>query len=359
MTTVLYLLFAILIFGFLIFIHELGHFIAAKLSGVQVNEFSINMGPKLLQKRRGETLYSFRLIPIGGYCAMEGEDEDNGNPRAFSAAKWWKRLIILCAGSFMNFLTGFVIVALLLGFSGGFMQTLKVTDFMEGCTLCEEGGLQLGDEIYAIDGKRTYLFQDFSLLTDRGADTVYDVTVLRNGEKITLNDFKMEKQQLTDKEGNTGMFYGLYFADFDELTFGNTLRYAAYECIDYTRMVWWGLSDLVTGRVGVDQMSGVVGVVDVMVQTGEKSKTVADAITNILTLAAFIAVNLAVMNMLPIPALDGGRVFFLLITTAFTAITKKKINPKYEGYIHAAGMVLLLLLMGVLIVKDIVMIASR
>lgn len=353
METAFYILLAILIFGFLIFIHELGHFIAAKLSGVQVNEFSINMGPKLLQKQRGETLYSLRLLPIGGYCAMEGEDADNGNPRAFTAAKWWKRLIILCAGSFMNFLTGFVIVALLIGLSGGYMHTLKLTDFMDGCTLCGENGLQAGDEIYSIDGKRTLLYKDFTLLTDRGDDTVYEVTVLRDGEKVTLHDFRMEKQELTDSDGNTGMYYGFYFADYEQINFANTFKYAAYECVDFSRMVWWSLSDLVRGAVDVKQMSGVVGVVDAMVQTGEESETVGAGIENILYIAAFIAVNLAVMNMLPIPALDGGRVFFLLITTLFTAITKKKLNPKYEGYIHAAGMVLLLALMAFLVVKDI------
>lgn len=359
MTTVLYLLLAILIFGFLIFIHELGHFLVAKLCGVQVNEFSINMGPKLLQKQKGETLYSLRLIPIGGYCAMEGEDTDTGNPRAFTAARWWKRLLILCAGSFMNFLTGFVIAALLIGLSGGAMRTLELTDFMDGCTLCGEDGLQVGDEIYAIDGKRTYLYQDFTLLTERGADTVYDVTVLRDGEKVTLRDFKMERQELTDEKGNKGLYYGLTFGEGEKIHFFNTFKFAAYECIDFTRMVWWGLSDLVTGRVGIDQMSGVVGVVDVMVQTGEEAENVGTAIEDILYLAAFIAVNLAVMNLLPIPALDGGRVFFLLISTAFTAVTKKKIDPKYEGYIHAAGMVLLLALMGFLIVKDVRTIIMR
>lgn len=359
MTTVLYILLAILIFGFLIFIHEFGHFLAAKLFKVQVNEFSINMGPKLLQKQWGETKYSLRLIPIGGYCAMEGEDAETGNPRAFTAAKWWKRLIILCAGAFMNFLTGFVIMALLIGFTFGGMRTLELQDFMEGCTLCGEDGLQAGDEIYAIDGRRTYLYSDFSMLADRSADTTYDLTVIRNGEKVTLHDFKMEKQELTDDEGNTGLYYGFYFGGVEKINFFNTFKYAGYYCIDFTRMVWYGLSDLFTGRASINDMSGVVGVVDVMVQTGEEAQTVGDAVSDIFLLAALIAVNLAVMNMLPIPALDGGRVFFLLISTAYTAITKKKIDPKYEGYIHAAGMILLLALMGFLIVKDILMIASR
>lgn len=359
MTTVLYILLAILIFGFLIFIHEFGHFLAAKFSGVQVNEFSINMGPKLFQKQRGETLYSFRLLPIGGYCAMEGEDEDNGNPRAFTAARWWKRLIILCAGAFMNFLTGFVIIALLIGFAYGGMRELRITSFTEESLICGEGGLQTGDEFYAIDGKRTYLYGDVLTLLERGSGKNYDLTVIRNGEKITLNDFEMKQYEVTQEDGQTVKKYGMNFEAGDPINFFNTFKYATYECIDFTRMVWWGLSDLITGSASVKDVGGVVAIVDVMVQTGEESETVGIAIENILYLAAFIAVNLAVMNMLPIPALDGGRVFLLLVTTAFTAITKKKINPKYEGYIHAAGMFLLLTLMAVLVVKDIIMIASR
>lgn len=359
MTTVLYILLAILIFGFLIFIHELGHFIAAKLSKVQVNEFSINMGPKLLQKKRGETTYSLRLIPIGGYCAMEGEDGETGNPRAFASAKWWKRLIILCAGSFMNFLTGFVIMALIIGISWPAMRTLEITGFMDGCTLCGEEGLHEGDVIYALDGKRTYLYGDFSIITERSADDVFDVTVIRDGQKVTLRDFEMRKQELTDDEGNTKLYYGLLLGGVEKNNFFNTFKYASYECADFTRMVWWGLSDLITGRASFKDVSGAVGVVDVMVQSGKEADSFGEAVETILTLAAFIAVNLAVMNMLPIPALDGGRVFLLLISTAFTAITKKKINPKYEAYIHAAGMVLLLALMGVLIVKDVITIVQR
>ena len=162
----MYILLAILIFGFLIFIHELGHFICAKLSGVQVNEFALCMGPALWQRTRGETTYSLRLIPIGGYCAMEGEDEESDNPRAFTRAKWWKKLIILVAGSAMNFLTGMVLVLILLSSAEGYVEPV-IADFYEGAAIASEDGLQTGDEFYRIDGERVWIYSDVNLLLSR------------------------------------------------------------------------------------------------------------------------------------------------------------------------------------------------
>lgn len=355
--TVFYILLAVLIFGFLIAIHEFGHFITAKLCGVRVNEFSINMGPRLFGWKRGETEYSFRLLPIGGFCAMEGEDEVTGDPRAFTAAKWWKRLIILCAGSFMNLLTGFVVVIIL--FSSVYaMQTTKITGMEPGSALAEQGVL-VGDEIYSINGRRTYMRNDFDLLDGRFDPTDVELVLVRNGEKLTFEHFRMEKREFADDKGKTSLRYGITLGSFAEKNFVNVTRFAAYECVDFARMVWYGLSDLFTGRAGLKEMGGVVGVVDFMVQTGENASTVSRGIQNVLYLGAFIAVNLAVMNMLPIPALDGGRVLFLLINTVFTAVTGRKINPKYEGWIHGASMILLFGLMGVLMVKDVLTILNR
>lgn len=355
--SVLYLSISVLIFGFLIFIHELGHFITAKLCGVRVNEFSINMGPKLFGWKRGETQYSFRLIPIGGYCAMEGEDEATADPRAFTAAKWWKRLIILCAGSFMNLLTGFVIVAILFGFAiPRAMQSTKITDMDPGSALAEQG-VQVGDELWSLDGRRTYTRSDLELLEGRYDPKDVELVVVRNGEKIKFEHFRMEKR-VFQGAGDQPLF-GISLGEFPEPSFSTVNRYAAYQCVDFARMVWYGLSDLFSGRASVKDMGGVVGAVDTMVQFGEQADTVSNGIENVLYFGAFLAINLAVMNMLPIPALDGGRVLFLLINTVFTAITKKKINPKYEGYIHTGAMVLLLLLMAALMVKDIVTIVQR
>ena len=353
--TALYLVIAILVFGFLIFIHELGHFIAAKLCGVRVNEFSINMGPKLFGWKRGETQYSFRLLPIGGYCAMEGEDEATGDPRAFTAAKWWKRLIILCAGSFMNLLTGFVIVAILFGFFYG-MQTTEIVAFDPGSAL-EEQGVLVGDEIYSIGGKRTYTQADFQLLEGRYDPADTELVVVRDGEKVTFEHFKMEKREFENEDGTKELRYGIRIGSLLEANFVNVNRFAAQQCMDFARTVWYGLQDMVRGKVAMKDFGGPAKITQIMVESGkevEQSAGVGEAILNILYIGALIAVNLAVMNMLPIPALDGGRVLFLLINTIYTAITKKKINPKYEGYIHGGAMVLLLALMAFIFVKDIV-----
>lgn len=343
----MYILLAILIFGFLIIIHELGHFIAAKLLGVQVNEFSIFMGPKIWQKQSGQTLYTLRCLPIGGYCAMEGEDEETGNPYAFSAKSWWRRLIILVAGSAMNFLAGLLVLIVLSLMAAGFYSP-TITDFYEGCPL--EGTLLEGDELYSIDGSRVLIYPDVQTLLSRGDDTTYDLVVRRDGKKVDLGAVTMEKQEYTI-DGRSVLLYGMLFG-VEEKTFETALKNAWNTAIDFARMVMWGLEELVTGGVGLQDMSGPIGIVQVMSQTGKEAESVSAGVGNVVYLGAFIAINLAYMNMLPIPALDGGRVFFLVITTVFEKITGKKLNPKYEGYIHAAGMVLLLGLMAVIAFSD-------
>ena len=340
----MYILFAILIFGFLIFIHELGHFLTAKALDVQVNEFSICMGPAILKKQKGETLYSLRCIPVGGYCAMEGEDEESDNPRAFTSKAWWKRLIILAAGSFMNFLTGLVVLAMIYSCVSGF-STAKISGFFDGCPLESSQGLQVGDE------RRVYIYSDVGTLLARNKTGKFDLVVKRDGELIKLDDFEM-KQQLYEVDGEQQYKYGLYFG-YEEKTVGTVLKNTWYTALDFARLVWMSLGDLVSGLVSVNDMSGPVGIVSAIAQTGQSAATTADGILNVLYLGAFIAINLAVMNMLPLPALDGGRAFLLLVNTVFTAITKKKIPSKFEGYIHAAGMILLLGFIAFITFKDI------
>ena len=346
----MYILFAILIFGFLIFIHELGHFLTAKALDVQVNEFSICMGPAIVKKQKGETLYALRCIPVGGYCAMEGEDEASDNPRAFTSKVWWKRLIILAAGSFMNFLTGLVVLALIYSCVAGF-STAKITGFYDGCPLQSEQGLQVGDELYQIDGRRVYIYSDVGTLLARNKTGKFDLVVKRDGELVRLDEFEMQQRYYT-VNGEQEYKYGLYFG-YEEKTVGMVLKNTWYTALDFARLVWMGLGDLVSGLLSVNDMTGPVGVVSAIAQTGQSAATTADGILNVLYLGAFIAINLAVMNMLPLPALDGGRAFLLLVNTAFTAITKKKIPAKLEGYIHAAGMLLLLAFMAFITFKDI------
>ena len=344
------ILFAILLFSILIFVHELGHFAAAKLSGVQVNEFSMFMGPALWKKQIGETLYSIRLIPIGGFCAMEGEDEDTDNPRSFQKAAWWKRLIILVAGAAMNFLVG-VLLMIVVYLPAQQVVVPVIDSFETFSTVNGPQGLQEGDRIFEVDGERIYVQSDFSLILGMNPGEVHDLVVLRDGEKVRLDDFRMEKHEVT-KDGVTQMLYGMNFT-LQTLDFPGKIAYAWNQCLDTVRLVRLSLQMLVSGDVGLNEVSGPVGIVQQMTVVADASPTKLDALLNMLYFGAFIAINLAVMNLLPIPALDGGRVVGLLLTTAVEAVTRKKINPKYEGYLHGAGMLLLLGLMAVVMFKDI------
>ena len=343
-------LFAILLFSFLILIHELGHFAAAKLSGVQVNEFSVFMGPAIWKKQAGETLYAIRCIPVGGYCAMEGEDGGSDNPRAFDKAAWWKRLIILVAGAAMNFVAG---VVLMIVFFLPIQQTVvPVIDSFEPFATVDDYGLQTGDEIVEVDGERVYVYSDFSLILSLNGGEYHDLVVRRNGDLVRLDDFHMERHQVTNTDGTASNLFGMNFT-LRELTLGGKLQLAWNQCLDTVRMVRLSLKMLLSGQAGLKDLSGPVGIVQQMSDVAEASATWVDAMLNMIYFGAFIAINLAVMNLLPIPALDGGRVVGLLITTAVEAVTRKKLNPKYEGYLHGAGMILLLGLMAVIMFKDI------
>ena len=350
------ILFAILLFSFLIFIHELGHFLAAKASGVRVNEFSMFLGPAIFKKQVGETLYSIRCIPIGGYCAMEGENEDTDDPRSFQKAAWWKRLIILVAGSFMNLIAGFLIMVIV--FLPVKQFIVPVIDSVDpGCSIVYDGGLQIGDRFLEIDGEKIYVQSDFSMIMTlkQNKENRHDITVLRDGKKVVLNDFYMEKHLFPgEKTERYGFSFGV-----EDATFGSKLENAFNSGINVVRSVRMSLQMIISGQAGLSDMTGPVGIVQMMSDTAESSKTTLDAVMNMLYFGGFIAINLAVMNMLPIPALDGGRVLGLLLTCAIEKITRKKLDAKYEGYIHGIGMVLLLALMAVILFKDIFVIFKR
>ena len=356
-------IFAIFLFSVLIFVHELGHFTAAKLSGVQVNEFSMFMGPAIWKKQAGETLYAIRCIPIGGYCAMEGEDGGSDNPRSFDKAAWWKRLIILAAGAAMNFLIGvvlMVIVVLMVSVCLPGKQTAVpvIASFEDYATVDGENGLQAGDRIVEVDGEKLYSYSDFSMILSLNPGDVHDITVRRNGEKVVLKDFLLEKHEVTLENGSTALRYGMNFT-LSTPNFWEKLGMAWNQSLDTVRMVRLSLQMLLGGKVGIKDMSGPVGIVSEMSKVAAASDSKVTALLNMLYFGGFIAINLAVMNLLPIPALDGGRIVCLLITVVVEAITKKKINPKYEGYLHGAGMILLLALMAIIMFKDVIFLFKR
>ena len=356
-------IFAIFLFSVLIFVHELGHFTAAKLSGVQVNEFSMFMGPAIWKKQVGETLYAIRCIPIGGYCAMEGKDGGSDNPRSFDKAAWWKRLIILAAGAAMNFLIGvvlMVIVVLMVSVCLPGKQTAVpvIASFEDYATVNGENGLQAGDRIVEVDGEKLYSYSDFSMILSLNPGDVHDITVRRNGEKVVLKDFLLEKHEVTLENGSTGLRYGINFT-LSTPNFWEKLGMAWNQSLDTVRLVRLSLQMLLGGKVGIKDMSGPVGIVSEMSKVAAASDSKVTALLNMLYFGGFIAINLAVMNLLPIPALDGGRIVCLLITVVVEAITKKKINPKYEGYLHGAGMILLLALMAIIMFKDVIFLFKR
>ncbi len=342
----MYIIIAIILFGVLIAVHEFGHFISAKACGVRVDEFAIGMGPALWKKQKGETLYALRVLPIGGFCAM-GEDEESEDPRAFPNQSFWKKLIILCAGSFMNFVLGILLIVLMYSNAAGFRAPV-IDGFLDGCPYEQSGTFEVGDRFHSIDGHRIYLFSDVAMFLERG-DGVYDIVVERDGEKVELNDLELVPTVQTEE----GLKYGLIWG-VEDGGFAAKMRYTWNTTLEFSRLVWLGLGDLINGAVGMDEMAGPVGIVDMMNDVGSQAASTADAMYSMLYFSAFIAINLAIMNMLPIPALDGGRVFFMIVTVGIEKVIRRKLDPKYEGYIHMVGMGLLLLLMVVVMYNDIV-----
>lgn len=340
----LQIILAILAFGMLVIVHEFGHFITAKRGGVQVNEFWIGMGPTLLKKERNGTLYCLKLLPFGGACVMEGEDGESDSAHSFGKASLPRRMLIVAAGALMNFLIGFLIVLAVTqpnGPNGGYIVS-TLADVDPASTAA--GELQAGDEILSVDGYRILVRTDFEMALSRGADTTYEVTVGRDGEKLSLPAVRLEAAV----EGEDGRkMIGLTFAEQPD-SIGMHLSMAARTSVNYARLVWVSLGMLVSGQVGVDQLSGPVGVASVMATTASYS------LAAFLQLVAFISINLGVMNLLPLPALDGGRLMFLIIE----GIRRKPVPPQYEGYIHAAGLMLLLALMVYVTGQDIVRIIA-
>lgn len=351
----LFIFIGILIFGLLIAVHELGHFLTAKLMGVKVNEFSIGMGPAVFSKQKGDTLYSIRALPIGGYCAMEGEDDDSADPNAFGRASGWRKVLILCAGAVMNFLTGLIIVGVLL-FQLPAIRMPAVVGFLDGYGL-ENCGLQAGDIVLSVNGQRMFSFYGQNPMSQAlaAAGDVVDLVVSRDGERIVLEGVSMPRQERVEADGTVTNLRGISLvenAGYDAGV-GERLLFSWYSAVDMVKVVWSGLGALFSGQVGLRDLSGPVGIVDTMTDVGTQSETLADAAMNLAFLAALIAVNLAVVNLLPLPALDGGRIFFLLLNGVLYLLFRQKIDAKYEGYVHFAGLVALMGLMLVVTFSDV------
>lgn len=347
MTKILYVLLAILIFGFLIFIHEGGHFFFARLFKVTVREFAIGMGPKIFTKKSEKSgiAYSLRLLPIGGFVSMEGEDEESDDPNAFNKKPVWQRIIIVVAGALTNIIVGILVMSILV-FNADYLLSTQIGEVTEG-SVSHEAGLQVNDIIVEVDGVNVHIGDELSYQIKRRGIKPVDLTVMRNGEKVVIEDvqYSIEHIEGADFAMMDFKVYGIFPEDYNLPVL---LKHSFYRSTYTVTMIWESLVDLVTGRYGMEAVSGPVGVtealtdaIDTDVKTGSNS---------FIYLAVVISMNLGVMNLLPLPALDGGRLIFLIIE----GIRRKPVKPEVEGYVHFAGIVVLMLFMVFICVKDVI-----
>lgn len=343
------LLIAILIFGLIIGIHEFGHFIVAKLNHIQVNEFAIGMGPKLLHFRKGETTYSLRLFPIGGFCSMEGEDQSSDNPNAFEKKAVWRRMLVVLAGAFMNLVLGFVLIVVLLCTStkipstviARFAETTNSAGETVTAAESERSGLQVGDKIIAIDGGHILSATDLIYKLQTTETDSYDVTVKRDGARVVVENVKFHN------DNTDGL---LDFAvEGKSKNPVNVVTYAAKDTAATAKLIWMSLVELVSGKYSLQDLSGPVGTVSVIEQAASSGKNLLERVQSVMNLTIFITVNVGVFNLLPIPGLDGSRFVFLLVE----AIRRKPVPKNREAMVHLIGMAALFLLMILVTVQDI------
>ncbi len=327
-------LFALLIFSLIIFVHELGHFISARIFGVTVHEFAIGMGPKIFTKEKNGTKYSLRIIPIGGFCSMEGEDETSEDEGSFSSKKWWKKLIILAAGATMNVILGFVITTVFVTIStkGVGVPTLVVDSVMEQSPLYDF--LQPGDKVAGLNGKSMHIKRDIDFAMQQSGGGECTITIDRGGETLSKT-FTPLAAQYTD--GTPAYMIG-FVPKISKPNVFNVLREGFFQTVWMGRLVFVSLGMLIGGQASISDVSGPVGVVDAM-----NTQAQAGGFAALLYLAGFISVNIGIMNLLPIPALDGGRILFVLAE----AVRRKPIPPEKEGIVHFVGLVLL---MGIMVI---------
>ena len=336
-------LIAVLAFGFLIFIHEFGHYIFARIFKVTITEFSIGMGPKLVwyDSKKTGIRYALSMIPIGGYVAMVGEDEESADPNSFDKKPAWQRFIITLAGAAVNIIAGFIamiILAAVVDFGGTTVAEFLDTETTGYEISSEDSGLMKGDIIISVDGKRVRIADELSYEIMRRGDKPVDLVVERNGKRETLYDVAFPV--LTESGQRFGMMdFKIYRT---EKSFGSVMNYSFTKGALIVRMCWESIYDLIVGRYTLGAVSGPIGI----------SETIGDAaragFTSLLYIVALISINLGVMNLLPIPALDGGRIICIL----FEMITRKRIPKKIEAAVNGIGLMLLLAFSLIIMVKD-------
>lgn len=331
----------LLMFTVIVVAHEWGHYITAKKCGVLVHEFAVGMGPVVWSKQVGETLYAIRILPIGGFCRMEEEVGESNNPRAMASKKPWQKLLILGAGAMMNFVLAWLLLSIFAGYVG---TSTNIVKEVQAHTPAAEAGIQIKDRIIAINGHKIKDLSELQeYMTSEEAD--YTLTVKRGKETLEV---PIATRKIKDDEAPR---FG-FIIQKNHFDIWYNIKTGFLAMIAVIKLVWDSLVGLVSGAVGFDQVAGIVGVVDAGSQVWDSSVQSGGihlAIINMMYLAALLSANLGVMNLLPLPALDGGRIFFVLIEM----IRGKAIPPEKEGAVHFVGMVLLMLLTVVVLYNDI------
>ncbi len=330
------ILFGILLFGVLIFVHELGHFLTARFFGIKVHAFSIGMGPAVFKKEHKGIEYSVRALPIGGYVKLEGEDEKSDDPAAFGNKTPLARILVLFAGGFMNVLIGFLIFVLV--FSGVRQVSVPIVDSVLSGSPAETAGILPGDEIIKINGQSIHIQNDVSLALMKNGSGPIDVAIRRGADKVSMI--------LTPQyDAGTGSFILGFYPQIKTITPALSIKTAFYNTFFVVKLVYFSLGEMISGNVKLADMAGPVGIVSEMNAVAKSEMP----LLNMLNFMGLIAVNLGVMNLLPIPALDGGRIFFVLVEL----LRRKPIKPEHEGIIHFIGFALLILLMLLITFSDI------
>lgn len=333
---------AILVFGVIVFVHELGHFLLAKANGIRVDEFSIGMGPRLLSWVKGETRYSLKLLPIGGSCMMGEDDADDTSEGSFNSKSVWARISVVAAGAIFNFILALIFAIVIIGFTG--YDKPVISGVVEGFP-AKEAGMQAGDRIVKMNSKKINLWREVTYYNMFHQGETVDLVYERDGEKYEVT--------LTPKQDEDGSYLlGVTSpSEYKKANVFTAVQYGVYEVKFWICTTLESLKMLITGGVGVDQLSGPVGIVDVVDDTYQQSKEYGALVVFIqmLNIGILLSANLGVMNLLPLPALDGGRLVFLIVE----AIRGKRVPPEKEGIVHGIGMVLLLALMAFVLFNDI------
>lgn len=349
MNTIINVIIALIVFGLIIFFHELGHFLFAKKNGVYVNEFAVGMGPTLFSFQKKETKYCIKLLPIGGYCMMLGEDEDVQDEHSFSQKSVWARISVVIAGPVFNFILAFLLSLILIGFCG--YDTPVIGAFSDNSP-AKEAGLKEGDVITKYNGHTIYNFREvlvYNQFNQSGNDI--SLTVNRNGKEKSVT--------FTPQQTENGYLMGIYSGGRQKDGFLNIIKYSVLEVRFYIKTTYQSLGYLLSGKVGIDKLSGPVGIVSMMSDTIDEAKessegnwkiAMINVVLNMINFSIMLSANLGVMNLLPLPALDGGRTFVLLIEAFF----KKKMPADKEALINTIGLVLLLGLMAIVMLQDII-----